>query len=561
MALALLAVTALPSIVTAAETGEFLSWLFRVHGNLANRPTGYLYGPENGYGNFLPADVNAEAAAGRKATILVRWRDETSPAPTTTLATFLSQVTKLDYVMADLEGSDVASHNAWLISTVRSAISANVKNAFIGNYGQMPGTYDASVWSVNGRDTTARDTRYHAAGPNGSAGLQIAMPIAYPYSYYTYHVSSSIQGANVCPNARSAYFWAPLEHVSTAARALPSGHKLIPWIVDFNDFLNQTTLMPYIVPVNQFPTVADNESSVQHYRLRGADGYYVWAYGNVKKPMPQAHNYNVAWQNYTGGRDYEDKMRLAWNALDTAIDATKVNSILNLGTNKVSGVQWSGVRSGNSIKLLVSNLNTTAQTANIQTDANAQVPKTWFRGMPTTISQTASTHTLSTTYTIANLLADGPMTTAPPTYWSPWSAAAVYSTTGGSGNSSCYKLTGPAAGAATVAGEKIRVEPGAAMNVSVWAKSNTAGAKLMVNFYLLNSAGAVITTSGASTTVRAFPNGVLPTTTGGTLTNTAMPIPATAGSPAQVPYYIQPLLQNGSPSTVITVDDMVVKFE
>lgn len=258
----------------------------------------------------------------------------------------------------------------------------------------------------------------------------------------------------------------------------------------------------------------------------------------------------------------------AWHTLDGYF-GTKPTSYINLGDPnnngdneaKVSGLSWSGVRYGNSIKLLVSNLNTTAQTANIQTDANAQVPKTWFRGMPTTISQTASTHTLSTTYTIANLLADGPMTTAPPTYWSPWSAAAVYSTTGGSGNSSCYKLTGPAAGAATVAGEKIRVEPGAAMNVSVWAKSNTSGAKLMVNFYLLNSAGAVITTSGASTTVRAFPNGVLPTTTGGTLTNTAMPIPATAGSPAQVPYYIQPLLQNGSPSTVITVDDMVVKFE
>jgi hypothetical protein len=254
-------------------------------------------------------------------------------------------------------------------------------------------------------------------------------------------------------------------------------------------------------------------------------------------------------------------MRTAWTALDADFAGTKVKTKLHLATDKLGGRQWSGVRNGNAIKILVSNLGNASGTFNIQTDANAQTPKTWFRGMPATIPSVAvGTHAFYS-YTITNMLSDGPLTTAPSTYWYPWTSAAAFSSTGGSGTapgSSCYVLTGMA----TVASqEKLRVEPGAVMNVSVWAKANAAtGAKFMLNFYLLNSAGAVITTSGASTTIRAFPNGVVPTTTAATFANAAMTIPATAGSPPQVPYYLGTLLQNSNAPTV-TVDDVVVKFQ
>ncbi len=157
-----------------------------------------------------------------------------------------------------------------------------------------------------------------------------------------------------------------------------------------------------------------------------------------------------------------------------------------------------------------------------------------------------------------NRLSDGAMTTAPDKYWSPWQSSVTFLTTGGSGpapGSSCYQI-GVATDAATLRNrEQLPVGPGTVVSVSLWAKASAdTGAKLAVVFYAINSAGKAIGFVSAFT--------VQPTTTGQTFTNT-LTIPATIGSPPEVPRFISPLIQRAGESTgacTLTADDLVVTY-
>ena len=92
---------------------------------------------------------------------------------------------------------------------------------------------------------------------------------AWDSSYLTPNQQAAIGGSYLCPNQRAAMFYGPLELVSLAARSLPAGDQLIPYVSDF--LPNGGTVL-----AGQYPTEADYEALVMHFRLRGAAGIYTF---------------------------------------------------------------------------------------------------------------------------------------------------------------------------------------------------------------------------------------------------------------------------------------------
>ena len=242
--------------------------------------------------------------------------------------------------------------------TVVLQVRTEFPNAMIGNYGDFPCAEDLSelypdridrthFWAVSNTD---RNAFYF------TSGLNVAMPNLYPYSYYIVHAGNQWNGFRgedyISPNQRSAMFWAPLEKLSTAKRALPAGHELIPWVNDFIQWKSDG-VPSYVPDSGQIPTLEDNKASLIHYRLRGADGYYVFM---------------TAMDMDT----YRSAIADAWHSLDPLFDHAGAQRVLNLDTNKIGGIEWSGVKKGNRVGVIVSNLNTLSQS--VDWSAKPQLP-------------------------------------------------------------------------------------------------------------------------------------------------------------------------------------------
>lgn len=273
-----------------------------------------------------------------------------------------TNVGRTDYVFMDFENASHLYNGAPLrdpnVRTAVQQVHAVFSNAKLGNYADFPGTEDLSELSPSRIDRT----NYWAFSFLGiqsdrnafylNSGLNVAMPNLYPYSYNLVHAGSAwnnFRGENyVSPTQRSALFWAPLEKLSTAKRALPAGHELIPWV---NDFIQWSG---YNLDAGQTPTLDDNKASIMHYRLRGADGYYA---------------FHATMDNET----YRGAAYAAWSSLDPLFNRAGAQRILNLTTNKIAGIEWSGVEKGNRAQLVVSNLNTYSQS--IDWSGKLQLPK------------------------------------------------------------------------------------------------------------------------------------------------------------------------------------------
>ena len=248
----------------------------------------------------------------------------------TTMDWLHGQGMQLDYVFADFESANAAADTTTMVQQVRAYSDPKINSARVVNYANYPGASDPSqIWPSSVNRTTA-DSFYQTSGQN------VAMPNAYPYSSMIVHTWSSQWGTNVAPNQRSALFWAPLERVSVAKRALPAGHQLIPWMCNF---VSQTG---YTAPT---PTREDNVALLRHVRLRGADGFYSL--------------YNLS-----------DKL-YGWQDLDYLFAGTGTTTVLNLATHKTSGFQWSGISQGDgvykNVSFALSNLGNSAAAITLPT--------------------------------------------------------------------------------------------------------------------------------------------------------------------------------------------------
>ncbi len=261
-----------------------------------------------------------------------------------TLADVLGNVTKMDYVFADFESTNRYAEVDTMVSQVRNHSNPDVANAYIGNYAMYPGAYDASQHFPWLADRT---------GPNHSdahnfyldSGLNIAQPNAYPYEYFTAHTVNWPVGQR-SPNKRSALLYGPLERVSLARRSLneEAGHEddlLIPWLAGAIEWTG------YDAPD---PTVEDHKALAQHIRLRGADGYFTlvsWIGANGSTTPPAG---------YPSHEEFRENVADAWGELDWLFAADQAPEILNLATTKTTGLEWSGMRQGDQVAFLVSNL-------------------------------------------------------------------------------------------------------------------------------------------------------------------------------------------------------------
>ena len=165
--------------------------------------------------------------------------------------------------------------------------------------------------------------------------LDIAMPAAYPFAVYQVHADPAIWGDNTAPSERAALFWAPLERTSVAARALPPGHLLVPWVVDFGPLEGYDP---------EPPPKADRQALIQHLRLRGVDGVIV-----LTSFIPDL-----------GPDAYRAEVMEAWRSVDPIFaqdgELSEQPVFLNLETDKGNAVYWSGVRRGTEYMIVVSNL-------------------------------------------------------------------------------------------------------------------------------------------------------------------------------------------------------------
>jgi autotransporter-associated beta strand protein len=268
------------------------------------------------------------------------WRSNSVMDTVTYFTTNSSPAMPLNYVFSDFEpgpgyaGSQALcdSETTNMLALVRASTNANVKNAFVGNYADYPGTVD-----VSGANRSARDTFYR------TSGLNLAQPNAYPYPQFT---NSPLYG----PNARAGLLYGPLERVSAVKRVLPVGHRLVPW-------LNPTIDGP---PV---PTKGDNTALIAHIRLRGCDGF----------------------ADLQGFLEYQ-KDFYGWTDLDWLFHALGVSQIENTNTSVADGAQWSGYcKGGNLAAFMFSNLGNSAHIYTLPTD---------FPGLPvSTPAIPAGTHT------------------------------------------------------------------------------------------------------------------------------------------------------------------------
>jgi Carbohydrate binding domain len=425
------------------------------------------------------------------------------------LNTVMSYVQRLDYVFADFELTHTENKAEILemVDQVRNSSNLNCRDAFIGNYNWFPGNTDMGYQWPSGTDRTEKSNDYL------SSGLDCAMPACYPYEYFEVHANSGIWGTNISPNKRSALFWAPLERYSTAKRALPGNHHLIPWVGGFVPWTG------YDAPE---PTRADCRGLLQHIRLRGADGYYAL----------------VSWNsNYSDEEDYIRDMISAWRDLEDIFAAEGVKSVINLTTDKLSGLEWSGIRNENEIMILVSNLD--------DSDAQITYPDKW--NLPVSSLTVGSGQHVFFNYTISNLLKNGDLNDGSDN-WYFVSNRATRETTGGIDNSACLKLQG---GHYSVLGtQDIHVEPNALMNISYYAKGES-GARLKMNYYYYDAAGQSLGYSSAQVDV-------VPSATYQKYENT-FTIPNNLGIVS-----IRPILYNNYGETdsndILWIDDMLIKF-
>jgi hypothetical protein len=282
---------------------------------------------------------------------------------------------RLNYVFMDFEPNyttGVIASAKEVVRQVRAHVDSRINQAFCGNYDDFKCT--STAWEPYPAPNLASTI----SNAYTEAGLNVSMPALYPWSMYMDHANRDRWGSPytyynswwdelwkknpqtgyatpelISPSERSALFWAPLEKLSQAKKALPEGHELIPWI---NNYWQSTSQF-----VTTAPTKEDNAASLMHYRLRGVDGYYVFITGS-----------DGVSPEYTNA-EYRSDMLDVWESLNWLFDGVDKAGmhILNLETNKSSGFEWSSVQTNKGVAVILSNLGSSGTTFSFQTLVNA----------------------------------------------------------------------------------------------------------------------------------------------------------------------------------------------
>lgn len=348
-----------------------------------------------------------------------------------TLSGVLKVIPALNICMADFEAgavsggvTNVRASILNMVSQIRNSTNPSIANAWIGNYAYYPGT-DSSDF-------------YH------TSGLNIAQPNCYQYSSFDQNV-----GTGKCPNVRAARFWGPLEKFSGAARNLPTGHLLIPWVGE-------------VVNTDPSPAI-DRGALVSHLRLRGADSF---AHLSTLSGQASTDDLNI---DYSG-----------WTSLDSWFDYQPV-TYLTEDTSETTGLQWSGIRSENALLVYVSNLGNSARAADL---TGAKANGSWFNGLPdATAPVPTSTHKFFVYY-ISNLFTNGGFdANAGGWYLTSAQRLATY----GIGNTGCLQLQGGEYAALST--QNLATEPGATMFVKVQAKGQGGSPTLRIGYYYRDANG------------------------------------------------------------------------
>jgi hypothetical protein len=314
-----------------------LDWLIRneVVPELPVAPTPHP-GADNPANAPIYVDLQQDVISkGIPVTLMLR--DDTAPLTGTVdpfaLLTYISWSQKVDYVFTDFETEAKFENVLATVAIVKDADEVHVASARHGSYAFYPGPYDPS-FAYPGQAFRQEESDFYLA-----SGLSVAMPDAYPYSFHADHLTPAIWGRNIAPNLRSALFWAPLEKVSITKKALPVDHQLVPWVAPFLPGFGFDWVEP---PPNE-----DISMLIKHYRLRGVDGYFV-----LQSFFPEIYSND----------DLRIDLLKAWHSLDWLIAGGETPVILNLETDKVGGLQWSGMATSTSAAIIVSNLgNETAE--------------------------------------------------------------------------------------------------------------------------------------------------------------------------------------------------------
>ena len=244
----------------------------------------------------------------------------------------------LDFVFSDFESETEVEDTLAMLRQLNENQALDHSRLYVGGYRYFPGEQDASAtWGDYNRSEAHRFYM--------DSGLNVAMPNLYPYAAYINHHRRADLHSQRCVSDAHALFWAPLEKASVAKRALPDGHRLIPWLGGFVD-----SGPGYDAP---HPSREDVRALVQHLRLRGVDGYYTWSHGGNR-------HYLIENDDNASRRAFRDEVAAAWSQLDSFFAGADNLSLLNLATDKTGGLEWSGMRSGHQIELILSNFNENA---------------------------------------------------------------------------------------------------------------------------------------------------------------------------------------------------------
>ena len=273
----------------------------------------------------------------------------TDPDALTKVMDYLSyKGMRLDYVFSDFGSSTTQTNVAEAIQQIGAHSDPNINQARVGNF-----AYFASAENWSRPDPPEVDWSYQD-GFYRSSGMNVSMPCTYQFEEYAAHADAGLWGTNISPNNRSALFWAPMESFGTAARNLPAGHQLIPFHGNFIP-LREGDLE---YPADPLPH-EDIGRLLQHFRLRGADGYYQFpSYQDdwFDDPIPSDP------LDIYGNENFKTAMLDAWHELDWLFDDIDKEDVevLNTATDKIGGFEWSAVQTANGVALLSSNLNTSA---------------------------------------------------------------------------------------------------------------------------------------------------------------------------------------------------------